>query len=138
LFDIALATSSSARSLPSNIDPQLLRLDSDTGGSVTPVRKRRRNDIASEGSNKRAKEGHEDTLIGELKLMREAREAREVKKSKIELAIELLLAQYQEVLTEEEIVTAIDLVSDPIKATTFLAISNLNLQQRWLQRAISY
>ena len=41
--------------------------------------------------------------------MREAREAREVKKSKIELAIELLLSQYQEVLTEEEIVTAIDL-----------------------------
>jgi hypothetical protein len=70
--------------------------------------------------------------------MREAREAREVKKSKIELAIELLLSQYQEVLTEEEIVTAIDLVSDPIKATTFLAISTLNLQQRWLQRAISY
>jgi hypothetical protein len=70
--------------------------------------------------------------------MREAREAREVKKSKIELSIELLLSQYQEVLTEEEIVTAIDLVSDPTKATTFLAISNLNLQQRWLQRAISY
>ena len=69
--------------------------------------------------------------------MREAREAREVKKSKIELAIELLLSQYQEVLTEEEIVTAIDLVSDPRKATTFLAISNLNLQQRWLQKAIS-
>jgi hypothetical protein len=127
LFNIALTTSSSARSLPSNIDPQLLRLDSDTGGSVTPVRKRRRNDIASEELNKRAKEGYEDTLIGELKLMREAREAREVKKSKIELAIEYLLAQYQEVLTEEEIVTAIDLVSDPIKATTFLAISNLNL-----------
>ena len=129
MFNIALATSSSARSLPSNIDPQLLRLDSDTGGSITPpIRKRHRNNTGSEGrSNKKAKEGQEDTLIGELKLIREAREAREAKKSKIELAIELLLSQYQEVLTEEEIVTAIDLVSDLRKATTFLAISNLNL-----------
>jgi hypothetical protein len=75
--------------------------------------------------------------MSELKLIREAREAREARKSKIELAIELLLSQYQEVLTEEEIVKAIDLVSDPIKATTFIAISNSNLQERWLQMAIS-
>jgi hypothetical protein len=59
--------------------------------------------------------------------MREAREAREVKKSKVELAIKLLLSQYQEVLTEEEIVIAINLVSNLRKATTFLAISSLNL-----------
>ena len=50
-----------------------------------------------------------------------------MKKNKIELVIEILLAQYQEVLTEEEIVTVIDLVSDPIKAITFIVITNSNL-----------
>jgi hypothetical protein len=87
--------------------------------------------LSTGSNNKRVREGHEDTLIGELKLMGEAREAREVKKSKIELAIEFLLSQYQEVLTEEEIVIAIDLVSDPRKATTFLEQENLSAVSRF-------
>jgi hypothetical protein len=121
-----MATGARARTLTTGLEDPFDSLSPTP--STSSVRKRSRSRPESLDPKRKKKDQEDDPLITAITRSIEAR------KSSIIRAIEILVEEYYERLSESDFGIATDILADEIKASVFITLPVKDMRDRWLER----